>query len=218
VRWGIEGDGGGRLVWRLGDEELMREVSVEGGKAFGGGVLTVGEETAPLQVGMVGETAYCGWLAWPRAWCQLGLVEVAGVAVPTGAVNFDDKIALLSASWDEADLVAGGQLEVTLTWQALAAMDKNYTVFVQVLDEGGRLVVGGDAWPVQGTYGTAEWGVGEKVNDTHVVTLPIDLAEGRYRVQVGFYLLATLERLPVLGEEGNVVGDTWVVGDVRYER
>ena len=35
-----------------------------------------------------------------------------------------------------------------------------------------------------------------------------DLPPGNYRLQAGFYLLATLHRLPLLDAQGNVIGIT----------
>ena len=62
---------------------------------------------------------------------------------------------------DAERLEPGGQLPVTLTWQGLAEMDADYTVFVQVLDAADRLVGQVDAWPVQGTFPTSQWTLGE---------------------------------------------------------
>jgi 4-amino-4-deoxy-L-arabinose transferase-like glycosyltransferase len=155
--------------------------------------------------------AICGWLARPSAGCVLGEVVVSGVALPEGATNFADQIALLAVEVPERTLRPGGQLAVNLRWQALAAISENYTVFVQVLDEQDRLVGQVDSWPVQGTYPTSQWRVGEVVEDEYRVQLAADLPPGAYRLQVGWYLLATLQRLPVVDEAGTAVDDKLVV-------
>lgn len=155
--------------------------------------------------------ALCGWLARPADGCILGEVEVSGVPLPAGATNFADKIALVAVEMPETELRPGDQLEVNLTWQALAPMSENYTVFVQVLDGIDRIVGQVDSWPVQGTYPTSQWQVGEIVNDTYQVQLAADLPPGQYRLQVGWYLLATLQRLPVVDETGAAVDDKLLV-------
>ena len=80
---------------------------------------------------------------------------------------------------------------MTLTWQGLAEMDEDYTVFVQVLDAADRIVGQADAWPAQGTFPTSHWRRGEAVTDPHLVQLSADMGPGEHRVIVGLYLLAT---------------------------
>jgi hypothetical protein len=155
--------------------------------------------------------ARCGWLAPVTSGCVVGEVEVSGVALPAGATNFADQIALLSVDIPQRELRPGGHLAVTLTWQSLTPIAENYTVFVQVLDENDRLVGQVDSWPVQGTYPTSQWPVGEVVEDRYQVQLAAELPPGQYRLQVGWYLLATLQRLPVVDEAGTAVEDKMIV-------
>jgi hypothetical protein len=158
-----------------------------------------------------GETAVCGWLARPTDGCVLGELEISGVPLPDDAINFEDKIALLAVELGDVTLTPGGQLFVTFTWQGLAAMSENYTVFAQVLDENDRLAGQVDAWPLQGTYPTGQWRPGEVVRDPYLIHLDANLQPGSYRLIVGWYLLGTLRRLPVLDEMGTAVGDHFML-------
>ena len=151
--------------------------------------------------------ARCGWLARPTAGCRLAELLISGEPLPPGAVNLDDKVALLDVDVGARELQPGAQLHVDLTWQALAPMAENYTVFVQVLDEADRIVGQVDSWPVQGTYPTSQWSAGEVVRDPYRVTLDEALPPGRYRLHVGMYLLETLRRLPIVNEAGAPVDD-----------
>ncbi|MCA9933321.1 MAG: DUF2723 domain-containing protein [Ardenticatenaceae bacterium] len=153
----------------------------------------------------------CGWLQTGRDACTLGTVEVSGVPLPEGATNFDDKIALLDIAIPDTRLQAGGQLPLTLTWQGLAPLAEDYTVFVQVLDANDRIVGQIDAWPVQGTRPTSQWPPGETITDPYTVQLAPDLPPGEYRLIVGWYLLADLRRLPVLDAAGSPVDDKVIV-------
>jgi len=153
----------------------------------------------------------CGWLQTGRDVCTLGTVEVSGVPLPEGAANFDDKIALLDIVIPDTRLQAGGLLPLTLTWQGLAPLAENYTVFVQVLDANDRIVGQVDAWPVQGTRPTSQWMPGETITDPYTVQLDPNLSPGEYRLIVGWYLLADLRRLPVLDASGSPVDDKVVV-------
>ncbi|KAA3656883.1 MAG: DUF2723 domain-containing protein, partial [Chloroflexi bacterium] len=82
----------------------------------------------------------CGWMQLQGDGCVLGEIEVSGVPIPAGAVNYEDKIALLSVDVADANLQPGGQINLTINWQSLAPMREDYTVFVQVLDAQDRLV------------------------------------------------------------------------------
>ncbi|MBI3763083.1 MAG: hypothetical protein HY260_14640, partial [Chloroflexi bacterium] len=64
-----------------------------------------------------------------------------------------------------------------------------------------------DTWPGEGTRTTSGWRPGERIADTYEIRVPDDAPPGEYSVEVGWYLLATLERLPVLGEDGRPVDD-----------
>lgn len=170
--------------------------------------------TTPLQNGRYqlvaqqpdGE-AQCGWMRPVTSYCVLGELWVDGVPLPTDAVNFEDKIALLNVAMPSSELQPGGLLDVTMTWQALAPLMQDFTVFIQVLDANDQIVGQVDSWPVQGTFPTSQWSVGEKIEDSYQVQLAGDLPPGSYRVQVGLYLLQTLRRLSVLDDTGTAVDD-----------
>ncbi len=108
-----------------------------------------------------GIQSYCGWFSRPAAGCVLGQVEVSGVPLPEGAINFEDKIGLLSVDIPDPVLLPGSELVVDLSWLTLAPLTEDYTVFVQVLDENDRIVGQVDSWPLQGTYPTSQWQPGE---------------------------------------------------------
>lgn len=157
--------------------------------------------------------AQCGWMRPVTNFCAVGEVLVSGVPLPDGATNFEDKIALLDVNLSDSTLQPGGLLDLSLTWQALAPLAEDYTVFVQVLDANDQIVGQVDSWPVQGTYPTSQWMPGEPVVDHYQVQLASELPPSPYRVQVGFYLLQTLRRLSVLDEAGTAVDDKLLLTD-----
>jgi hypothetical protein len=159
----------------------------------------------------------CGWLASPTSGCALGEVEISGVPLPDNAANFDDKIALLDIDLPDDPLVSGGVLPVKLTWQGLADMTEDYTVFLQVLNDQDQIVGQIDAWPLQGTYPTSQWQPGEIVEDPYEIQLAGDLPPGNYRLQGGLYLLATLRRLPLLDAQGRPMDDKVVISGLVAE-
>jgi hypothetical protein len=92
-----------------------------------------------------------------------------------------------------------GTLAITLHWRGLKPIGADYTVFVHLLDANDQVITQHDSQPQGGAYPTSVWDVGEVVEDTHLLSLPADLAPPPYRLRIGLYLLETGERLPVEG-------------------
>jgi hypothetical protein len=145
---------------------------------------------------------------------RLGLVTVGGVKVTGSSAGFPPAASRLQANF--ADLITligyeagpahpGESWPITLYWQARAPLFADYTVFLHLLDDGGRIVAQGDAPPQAGRYPTHWWDPGEVIRDPHVVSLPADLPSGPYRLVVGLYLPETEERLPLVGLGGDTV-------------
>jgi hypothetical protein len=92
-------------------------------------------------------------------------------------------------------------LRVTLWWEALAPLERDYTVFVHLVDGEGRLVGTGDGPPLEGGFPTRLWRSGDSLADEHVIPFPPDLSPGAYTVQVGWYDPVTGVRLSVDGND-----------------
>ncbi|GAB4266237.1 MAG: hypothetical protein Kow0080_07340 [Candidatus Promineifilaceae bacterium] len=170
-----------------------------------------------LLAAIPGETAVCGWLQAPTNACSLGQITVSGIPLPPDATNFDDKIALLHIDLPQNTLTPGGQLPVTLTWQALTPMTEDYTIFLQLLDANDQIVGQVDTWPLQGTYPTSQWQPGETITDPITIQLASNLPAGEYRLIVGWYLLADLRRLPVLDANGSPIADYYAISGLKKE-
>jgi hypothetical protein len=82
---------------------------------------------------------------------------------------------------------AGAALHVVLYWQARAPVQAGYTVFVQVLDAGNRIVAQRDSLPAGGAAPTDTWTAGAVVRDAYRLELPASLPAGVYRLWVGLY-------------------------------
>jgi hypothetical protein len=144
----------------------------------------------------------------------LGLVEVPkGRPLPETldiqhelGADFGGVARLLGYSMT-SDLQPGGEIHLTLFWQALAATDQDYTVFIHLMDEEGHIWGQGDSPPADGFYFTTEWEKEEIVRDQHAIAISPEAPAGEYRLDVGMYLVSTGERLPVLGEDGQIQGD-----------
>ena len=107
-------------------------------------------------------------------------------------------------------LASGESLQFVLYWQALTELDRDYTIFVHVLDETGQIAAQWDAMPRENSFPTTAWAVGEIVDDMRLVPLPLDLPAGEYQIAVGAYHAPTEERLQVRGPDGEPIPDAVV--------
>jgi len=126
--------------------------------------------------------------------------------------NWAGKVALLGYDLPDGPFRPGESVPLTVYWRALDEVDLPYTFFVHLLGSFNQATNGPlwgqhDAQPGDGTYPTTAWDAGEIVVDEYVVPIPPDVPPGKYELEVGFYYLPTLERLPVLDESGQLVGD-----------
>jgi 4-amino-4-deoxy-L-arabinose transferase-like glycosyltransferase len=126
--------------------------------------------------------------------------------------NLDDKIVLLGHEGILDSVEAGHDAQLTLYWQALARLEEDYTVFVHLLDEEGRIAAQHDTQPLQGFYPTSFWKEGEVVGDEYHIHVDPSTPAGEYELVAGMYLVSTGDRLPILDEEGEIVGDLIPLG------
>jgi len=134
---------------------------------------------------------------------------------PALPVHFGDAIAL-DALEVVADRIEQGEAVVMLVrWKTLAPMHQDYTVFAHLINENGEMVAGNDSQPRKGLSPTTTWRVGSVLVDG--VVIPAPSQAGQYRVEIGWYHPKTMERLPLVGADGQLVGDTLVVGPIIVE-
>jgi 4-amino-4-deoxy-L-arabinose transferase-like glycosyltransferase len=136
------------------------------------------------------------------------------------AINLDDKVRLLGYDLKAESYKLGEAIGLTLYWQALTAMEKDYTVFTHLLGSynpltNGSLWGGHDSRPGSGTYPTTVWEAGEIVIDEYAIPIQGDAPPGEYQLEVGMYHLATMERLPVLDDSGAVRDDRILLGTLQ---
>lgn len=104
-------------------------------------------------------------------------------------------------------LQPGKKLPLMLVWHANHPPAMAYTVFVHLVGPDGVLHGQWDNPPVRGTYPTTEWAAGETVFDQYLIPLKEDAPLGEYRLLIGLYDPASGQRLAVLDDQGQAVGD-----------
>jgi hypothetical protein len=107
----------------------------------------------------------------------------------------------------------GDVIPLRFYWRAAAMLDKDYTVFVHLLDASGKLVAQADSEPRGGAYPTSAWIAGDVIPDDHALNLPAGLTPGDYVIRVGLYLAPNGARLPLKPS-----GDSFTVSVLQVTR
>lgn len=118
----------------------------------------------------------------PAAPAQVGGAHLAGVAI--GRPDPDSPWLGIAPA---RELKAGEALALRTFWSVQQPFDRDYFVFVHILDAAGQIVAQRDAPPWQGRFGTASWRPGSLVVDINDLVLPAGLPPGQYRLVAGMF-------------------------------
>lgn len=119
-----------------------------------------------------------------------------------GSLTFPPEMRLLGYDVDRSSVKPNESIRLTLYWQSLVEMDRDWSVFVHVVDENEIVIAQRDTYPGLGLMPTRKWSVGRTLADTYVIALPATTyAPSKARIEIGLYDYATGERLLVNGQE-----------------
>jgi len=96
--------------------------------------------------------------------------------------------------------MAGGELPLTLVWQAGGEVNRSLAVFCHLVAQDGQIVVQHDGPPQNGAMPTSDWLSGQVVLDEFALAIPQDVPAGMYQLRVGLYD-------PITGQRENVLQD-----------
>lgn len=120
--------------------------------------------------------------------------------------HFGDHITLLGYHMEE-EPSAGGNLQLTLYWQAEGTTKTSYNVFTHFVDQQNNLWGQRDNIPRGGKAPTTSWLPGEVIEDRYAIPIREDAPPGTYRVAVGLYDPETGLRLPATNNAGDPLED-----------
>jgi hypothetical protein len=136
----------------------------------------------------------------------LAAVEIGGSPVPAPeeqtAVEFG-AIRLLGYDLDCG--TAPNTCQVTLHWQAQGPVDRDYTVFMHLVD--GEIASPDDGAPGDPFFPTSTWLPGQVVLDGHTLAVPQEAPPEAYPLVTGLYHVPTSERVPATDAGGQPLGD-----------
>lgn len=139
----------------------------------------------------------------------------------TENVTFGEAVSLLHAGWLEPSVPAGATAELLMVWRVLdpervgpvvpPAYTTDVVMFTQLLDGSGNVLAQRDSLEAP-SWG---WQRGDLVVQVHPVVIPADAGIGLTPAIVGIYDRQSGERLPVVDEDGNVVGTSASVESLK---
>jgi hypothetical protein len=121
---------------------------------------------------------------------------LVGTSVPWAVgqgVGFD-RVMLNVAP--QSTLTSGQALEVTIPWRVRAQPDRDWSVYLHLVDDDGVVVAQRDSYPGGGSLPTSDWLPGMVVSDTHRMTIPFTAGSPaceNCRLRIGWYDAGTGE-------------------------
>ncbi|MFQ5341011.1 MAG: glycosyltransferase family 39 protein [Anaerolineae bacterium] len=150
-------------------------------------------------------------------------IETEAIQYPAAA-DLGGVIRFLGYDMPARSYQPGQTVELTLYWQAIQKVDVSYVVFVHLLGSEFNAATGNFLWgqvdrvPVAGAYPTTAWAVGETVADAYQIPVQPDAPAGVYQIEIGLYEPVTGQRLPILAEDGQRVGDRVLLHGIDVSR
>jgi hypothetical protein len=160
--------------------------------------------------------------AAPFVWIQpayalpdpLSDAEIQAIPQPT-ALNFGNAMRLLGYDLETETTTPGGQVTVTLYWEAIAPTQQDHTVFVHLLDEHELVIAQRDTFPGLGLLSTTWLESGYRWADRYVIPVPATAySPNQAEIEVGLFNTKTGRRLTVIDADGEDQGDNVRFGQV----
>ncbi len=127
-------------------------------------------------------------------------VTVPEERTPTELV-FGDMLALRGYTLPDSAR-PGEAVTISFSWEGVADVPGDYTLFLHVVDEADQLAAQLDRPPLDNALGTANWPPNYPIHDEMTLTMP--QTAGVYRVYMGLYDALTGERLGVAAPDNRV--------------
>lgn len=125
---------------------------------------------------------------------NLTAAQVEAITHPL-QVDFGE-MRLLGYDVQNTAVMPGGQVQLTLYWQSQVAMDRNWSVFLHLVDEAGVIVAQRDRYPGAGLLATSLLQPGQTWADVYVLSVPaVAYAPTRAWLTIGVYDLVDGMRL-----------------------
>ncbi len=130
-------------------------------------------------------------------------------------VNYEGEIRLLGYDIEGRVIRPGEFLPITLYWQSLKVMERDYTVYLKLFGPHNEVIGQTDTYPGLGSYPTTFWQGGDIIKDTYALGIerPVEPPLAAF-IGVGIYERGAMRDLVAYDGEGQAVGRV-IIGRVR---
>jgi len=130
-------------------------------------------------------------------------------------VNYEGEMRLLGYDIEERVIRPGEFLPITLYWQSLKVMERDYTVYLKLFGPDNEVIGQTDTYPGLGSYPTTFWQEGDIIKDTYALGIerPVKPPFAAF-IEVGLYERGTMRDLAGYDGEGQAV-DRVIIGRVK---
>lgn len=130
--------------------------------------------------------------------------------------NFNDEVRLVGYEYDTRFISPGGELTVSLAWEALARNEiADYLIQVRLLDESGGVVTAVEEKPTSAP--TDQWQAGQIVETQHLLNLPDALSPGTYTIHVALIDSQSKEPQNIVAEDGRWINNHLRLSPLRSQ-
>ncbi len=110
----------------------------------------------------------------------------------------------------------GETLTVTLLWHARGRQNRDWSVFLHLIDSQENILAEDNGPPAGGVFPMTQWVAGDWIEDPRRLALPPDLAPGVYTLRAGLWdQNGTGERAAQYNQRGRLAGDLLILGTVE---
>ena len=152
---------------------------------------------------------------------QLTAAQVAGIS-QRADVTFGDVLILLGYDAPAMYAQPGNSIPITLYWRALKPFEKNYSIFLHLLDENDIEVQAqdkGQAYPGRGNLPTTTLVPGQTWAETWVMPVRATAyAPARLTWEIGLFDMTAGARLEATDKSGQPLGDNVRFGQIELNR
>ena len=118
-------------------------------------------------------------------------------------------------SWQlEGPAQVGSTPSLVLMWHARGRQNRDWVVFIHLVDAHGQIVAEDNRQPQDGAFPMTQWVADDWLEDRHPLQLPPTLAPGSYSVRVGLYDPRNNRRTGVYDTHGDLRGDYLTLGNI----
>jgi len=210
----------GAPIYNLGDVYSLRDHGVEDYRGWGVEYLVPANRESQQQFLAEGLPVLAEFDDEERRGPPLLILAVPPLQGEARYLWLGEDIAFRGYDVARSELQPGFVLEFTLYWMSVHPTSADYVVEAQLVPpDGGEAVATHESQPDTGSKPTSTWeGEMQFIPDQHLFVIPSEVPPGTYDLQIALYDAQTGERLPVIGVDGQFLGDSFSLTEITITR